>query len=147
MTFAMFKNAMITCRSWRQIRFLTMKIQTSLISFPLLLNTVILNLQRFQKNCTVCYQQLHPIFTSLTDQILTQEQFSKVQESLQNSHAEILKENKDSEANEEIGTVGMVSFPNIDNRKKDTRLKPAGSPPAKKPKKNYLKQCEHMFIS
>ena len=45
---------------------------------------------------------------------MTRKQLSKVQETLQNLRAEIFNEN--SEANEEMGTVGMVSFPNIDNR-------------------------------
>ena len=97
---------------------------------------MILSLQTLQKNGGA-YQQLHPIFSQLADQIVTRKQLSKVQETLQNLHAEIFNEN--SEANEEMGTVGMVSFPNIDNRKRDIRLKPAGSPPAKKSKKKHLK--------
>ena len=77
------------------------------------------------------YQRLIPLFTSVTDQIVTEKQFLKVQQLLQNQHVEFLKENKDRE-NKGDEQEGMISFPNIDKRRKDSGLKPIDSPPNKK---------------
>ena len=65
---------------------------------------------------------------------MTEKQFLKVQQLLQNQYVEFLKENKDRE-NKGDEQEGMISFPNIDKRRKDNRLKPIGSPPNKKSRK------------
>lgn len=134
MTFVMFKNAMIICkrRHGLPFYFITEHSNSQFASAP--------------KNSST-HQQLHPSFTSVTDQILTEEQFFvEVQQSLQNCHAEFFKENKDKE-NKEIGMEGMVSFPNIDNRKKTSNWNLQVHHQLKKQKRALLKWNAFAFIS